>query len=261
MRIDVAFLPSLLKQPERTTCIVIDVLRATSTLVTLAARGVATVTVVPELEQAFALKLAAERDRSRPVPLLCGEVRGLPPEGFDYGNSPEEFSRLDLEGRPVVLYTSNGTRALVSASAAAAVFVGALLNRSAAVESAMRFAGDHDLDLTVICSGTDLGTAFCLEDAFCAGAFVAGCLDLDGPSPVLGDAAQTALRLYQSFAGDMREAFAVAEHGGLLATIGLGADIEFCAQQDRYATVPRVSRHQGQVIVTTPDVSTHREAT
>ena len=241
MRIDVAFLPSLLKRPQRTALIVIDVLRATSTLVTLAGSGVASVTVVPELEQAFALKLAAEGDRSLPLPLLCGEVRGLPPEGFDYGNSPEEFSRVELAGRRVVLYTSNGTRALVSASEAAAVFVGSLLNRTAAAETAVQTAQDRDLDMTMLFGHPISAPRSVSKIHSCAGALVAGCLGLEGPAPTLGDGAQTALRLYQSFAGDARAAFAAAEHGGLLATIGLGADIDFCAQLDRYAVVPRVN--------------------
>ncbi len=252
MRIDVAFLPSLLLRPERTACIVIDVLRATSTLVTLTARGVASVTVVPELDQAFALKLAAEGARSGgPVPLLCGEVRGLPPEGFDYGNSAEEFSRVELSGRQIVLYTSNGTRALVHASAAPAVFVGALLNRTAVAETAVGLARERELDLTMICSGIDLGRAYCLEDAFCAGAIVASCFRAGGPPMTLGDGAQTALRLYQSFAGDARAAFAAAEHGSLLATIGLGADLDFCAKQDIYPIAPRVERQNGRVMVRT----------
>lgn len=247
MRIDVAFLPSLLREPERAACIVIDVLRATSTLVTLAARGVSDVIVVPELEQAYAIKGAAEAVNDRP-PLLCGEVRGLPPDGFDYGNSPEEFSRADIGGRDMVLYTSNGTRALVHAAAAPVVLVGCLLNRQAVVSAAVRLAA-KDLDLALVCSGTDLGTAYCLEDAFCAGALVATCLGMGLRDLRVGDGAQTALRLYQSFGGDALAAFAAAEHGSLLGSIGLGADIEFCARQDEYDVAPLVRRKAGQIVV------------
>ncbi len=249
MRVDVAFLPSLLREPEQTACIVIDVLRATSTLVTLAGCGVPEIVVVPELEQAHALKRAAEADVLRgESPLLCGEVRGLPPEGFDYGNSPEEFSRVEIDGRGVVLFTSNGTRALVHAVSSPVVLVGALLNRTAVVQAALVLASD-DLNLTIICSGTDLGTAYCLEDAFCAGALVATCLEMGSPGLQLGDGAQTALRLYESFNGDAKSAFATAEHGGLLQRIGLGADLEFCAGEDRYNVAPRVERRNGQVVV------------
>ncbi len=251
MRIDVAFLPALLREPAQAACIVIDVLRATSSLVTLAARGVPEVVVVSELEQAFALKRAAEADFSHQTPpLLCGEVHGLPPQGFDYGNSPEEFSRVEVGGRGVVLYTSNGTRALVRAAASPVVLVGALLNRTAVVQAALGLARDV-LNLTLICSGTDLGTAYCLEDAFCAGALVATCLQLGRPGLLIGDGAQTALRLYESFDGDATSAFATAEHGGLLRRIGFGADLEFCAGQDRYNVAPRVE-HRGSRVVVLP---------
>jgi len=245
MHIETFFLPALLLQPERYVCIVIDVLRATTTLATLAAGGVADVTVVAEIEQAFALRAAGG---SKP-PLLCGEVRGLPPPGFDYGNSPVEFSRLDLAGRRVVLFTSNGTKALVRSAAAPAVFAGALVNRTAVVRAALAAASAANRDLALVCAGTDLGAAYCLEDAFCAGALAATAAALLGSAPHWGDGAQTALRLYESFGGDAAAAFAAAEHGGALARIGLAVDLEFCARSDRYAVAPRVRREGEQVIV------------
>jgi 2-phosphosulfolactate phosphatase len=244
MRLDAAFLPQLLTRPERSVCIVIDVLRATSTLVTLASRGVAEVVVVPEIEQAFDLRRAAADQ----PPLLCGEVGGLPPEGFDYGNSPVEFAELDLRARRAILFTSNGTKALVQTAAAAAIFAGALLNRSTVAEAALRaaIAGGHDLML--VCSGTDLGTSYCLEDAFCAGALAEAIVAL-APGVQLGDGAETTLRLCRSFGGDARIAFETAEHGRTLARIGLAADLDFCAQTDRYAIAPRVRRRDALVVV------------
>lgn len=246
MRIDVAFLPSLLRHPESNVCVVIDVLRATSSLVTLVAHGVPEVTVVPAIDQAFALR---EGLPAQSAPLLCGEIGGLPPEGFDYGNSAEEFSRLDLSGDNVVLFTSNGTKALVQAAAAPMVFAGAMLNRTAVSEAAIQAARSSGLDLCIVCSGTELGTAYCLEDAFCAGAVVASCLSHSGQVLGLGDGASTALRLYESFSGDAVAAFNAAEHGRLLQNIGLGPDVAFCARSDLYAVAPRVVRRDGSVIV------------
>src|SRR5579885_499462 len=133
MRIETYVLPSLLKQPERHVCVVIDVLRATSTLATLIARGVREVAVVAAIAEAFALRDAG----GEAVRLLCGEVGGLPPAGFDYGNSPEEFARLDLAGRSAVLFTSNGTKALVRVAVSPAVFAGSLLNVTAAMNAAL----------------------------------------------------------------------------------------------------------------------------
>jgi 2-phosphosulfolactate phosphatase len=238
MQIETYVLPSLLKAPERRVCIVIDVLRATSTLATLIARGVREVAVVAAIEEAFALRDAG----GEAVRLLCGEVGGLPPAGFDYGNSPEEFARLDFAGRRAVLFTSNGTKALVAVAAAPAVFAGSLLNVTAVVAAALTEARARGLDLALVCSGTELGTAFSLEDTFCAGALVAAARERLPQPPRLGDGAQMALRLYDSFGRDAEAAFATAEHGRALAALGLGADLQFCAEIDRYAVAPRVQR-------------------
>ncbi len=246
MRIDTYLLPALLKDPERHVCIVIDVLRATSTLATLIARGVREVAVVAEIAHAFALRNAGDEA----VRLLCGEIGGLPPAGFDHGNSPEEFARLELAGKCAVLFTSNGTKALVRVAAAPAVFAGSLLNVSAAVRAALAEAEARSLDLALVCSGTELGTAFSLEDTFCAGALIARARELLPAAPQIGDAAQAALRLYDSFGRDAEAAFAVAEHGRALAALGLGADLQFCAQIDRYDVAPRVQRRAELLVVT-----------
>ncbi|HLZ69983.1 MAG TPA: 2-phosphosulfolactate phosphatase [Dehalococcoidia bacterium] len=244
MRIHTSLLPALLQQPERHVCVVIDVLRATSTLATLIARGASEVAVVAEIEQAFALRAAVcELPR-----LLCGEVGGLPPQGFDHGNSPEEFARLELAGRRAVLFTSNGTKALVRVAAAPAVFAGSLLNVSAVLQAALAEARAGGLDLALVCSGTELGTAFSLEDTFCAGALIAAARESLPDAPRLDDAAQMALRLYDSFGRDAEAAFAAAEHGRALAALGLGADLRFCAEIDRYAVAPRVQR-RGELLV------------
>ena len=104
MRVDVALSPALLKGTDSSVCVVVDVLRASSSCVMMFEQGVEAVAIGANPEIAHAI-----RSQVLPEALLCGEVGGLPPEGFDYGNSPIEFSRLDLSGRQVVLATSNGT--------------------------------------------------------------------------------------------------------------------------------------------------------
>src|SRR5438067_8213769 len=115
MRISVAFVPALARQAEGSVCIVIDVLRASSTLVTMFDRGCRVVVVTPDVASARA-GIAGDR-------LLCGEQGGLPPDGFDYGNSPAEFDRLDLADREAVFCTSNGTVALCAVASAPVVLV------------------------------------------------------------------------------------------------------------------------------------------
>lgn len=240
MKIDVAPLPSALLASIRDVCIVVDVLRATSVIGTLLARGASEVEVVAEVEEAHA--------RRADGALICGERGGLPPPGFDYGNSPAEFSTLDLAGRRVVLCTSNGTKALLHVADAPAVFAGALLNSAAVVAAALRAARAGGHGLTVVCAGTNLGAAFSLEDFFCAGALVAAAL-IDAPDAELGDGAQAALHAYTGFDRDARAAFAAAQHGRALAVLGLAADLAFCAQTDLYDLAPRAQRRGGRLVL------------
>jgi len=118
MKIDVALLPGQRFDPERSVCVVVDVLRASSSIVTLLERGATHVVAAKDTNEARQLH------QRLPDHLLCGEEHGLPPEGFDYGNSPSEFSRLDLSGRPVILATSNGTRILAALADAPVLLVG-----------------------------------------------------------------------------------------------------------------------------------------
>ena len=133
MRLDVAFLPRLLRRPESSVCLLIDVLRASSSIVTLFARGAEEVVVAGSTAAARRIA-AAEPGRY----LLCGEVFGLAPPGFDYGNSPSEFAELDMRGRRIILSTTNGTKALRRLAASPVVIVGALLNATAAVRDPPR---------------------------------------------------------------------------------------------------------------------------
>lgn len=248
MRIEVAFVPSLASDVEAKVCVVVDVLRATSTLVVLVERGVREVVVCGTLAE-------ARRTARRTGHLLCGEVNSLPPPDFDHGNSPSEFAALDLSGRSAVLYTTNGTRALRHVGDAQAVLVGALLNREAAAAAALREATGTDRDIAVICAGTGHGRRFSLEDAFVAGALVdslrarAGAA---GPRPRLSDDAQAALRLYRAYRGRALACFRQADHGRSLLELGLGHDLEFCARSDVSTAVPRLQRGEDGLLRVVP---------
>src|SRR6478736_53350 len=105
--VDVAVLPSAVLEVERKVAIVVDALRASSTIIAMFEAGDGAVVVAADPDDAFAI-VGEERERY----LICGESGGLPPAGFDYGNSPRQIAALDLAGRMIVLSTSNGTRAL-----------------------------------------------------------------------------------------------------------------------------------------------------
>jgi len=234
MDIDVAFLPRDVLEPDTSVCIVIDALRATSTIATVLARGARQVVVAGTIDEARRLKAAM------PDALLCGEVGGLPPEGFDHGNSPVEFEGLELADRQLILATSNGTRALSGLRAARAVFTGSLLNLTACARLTALVATAQG-SLTVVCSGTELGTKFSLEDTVVAGAFVERTMTAaEGGRTVLSDGATAALRLWRGYADRPRAAFDEAAHGRALAGIGMAADLDRGAEIDRYGVVPRL---------------------
>jgi 2-phosphosulfolactate phosphatase len=146
--VDVALVPSLLPAAPlvrcRTICVVVDVVRATTTLCVQFERGCQRVYVAGSIEGArtAAQTLAREAATSaRPAPLLAGEVRSVAPPGFDYGNSPAEFGGLDLANRDVVFATTNGTRALHACLGSAATLAGSLRNATAVASAAVALAG------------------------------------------------------------------------------------------------------------------------
>jgi 2-phosphosulfolactate phosphatase len=208
-------------------------------------RGVSEVVVCATVEEARRIA-AAEPDRY----LLCGEEGGLPPDGFDYGNSPSEFATIDLHGRRAILATSNGTAALTRAADGAAVFVASLLNVSAAAAAAVREAEDGGHHVSVVCAGRDYGRYFGMEDSFCAGALVERMLSSCSQRPRLWNDATAALRLYRSYRGSALAALNEADHARSLIDVGLGHDIEFCARMDVSTLVPRLARDDaGRLVI------------
>lgn len=235
MRLEVAFTPALLPEPGGRLCIVIDLLRLTSTLAVMFARGLEEALVAETVEEARRLGAA------RPDWLLCGEEGGFPPYGFDYGNSPSEFAGLDLRGKRAAVVTTNGTPALSRAAECPAVLAGSLLNITAAVECALAEARALGLDLALLCAGNSRGRYFSLEDAFCAGAMVEE-LSSREPALTLWSSATAALRLYRSYGGSAEEVFRESDHGAALVQLGLGRDLAFCSERDRFDAVPRLLR-------------------
>jgi 2-phosphosulfolactate phosphatase len=236
MKLDVAFLPSLLREPARSVCVVVDVLRASSSLVVLLERGVEEVLLAGSIGEARRLA------RGRPQYLLCGERGGLPPPGFHYGNSPVEFAGLELAGRRAILCTSNGTRAMARAAAAPLVLVGALLNATAVGRVAAEAAAARGLGVAVVCAGDEGGTAFSLEDALGAGAIVDAIVGLGREAPRLGlsDAALAALALYRAHQAQEQAALRGTSHARDLEALGFGDDLSFCARRDAFAVVPHL---------------------
>ena len=223
--IDVVFTPDLLPFSDLTgkTVVVADILRATTTITFAMANGATVITPVLTPEDAFRLSA------NQPKALIGGERGGMKVDGFNLGNSPREYTEAVVSDRQIVLTTTNGTRTLQACRAADRVLVGSFLNLRAVINQLT----DVEEELVLACSGREGG--FCTEDTVFAGACVAA---LGGTQ--LTDAAETAKILYQTHRDDLLEMLRNCYHGQSLAGIGLGEDLEFCAQIDLVDTVPHL---------------------
>jgi 2-phosphosulfolactate phosphatase len=246
VRLDVVPVPALLTDLSNQVCIVVDVLRASSSIVTMLERGAQEVLVAPTVKEARRLH------RELPGYLLCGEEGGLPPPGFDHGNSPSEFDALDLTGQRIILCTSNGTRAILAAAGAPVVLVGCLLNATAVASAARREATALGLSIAVVCAGEEGGSTYAGEDTLGAGAIVDAVVDLRRRQPMaaeLTDDARAALEHYRGQRGREQTALHETAHGRDLLALGLARDLAFCARRDRFAAVPRLHRGEGDRLV------------
>ena len=219
MNVAVAFTPS--EAVAAPVGIVVDVLRATSTIAQALASGWPRVLCAPGIEEARAVREQIGEG------LLGGERLGVRIDGFDVGASPREF--LDGGDVPLIFTTTNGTRAiLTAASSCERVLLGSLLNLDA-VAAAARESGE---DVVIVCAG--FSGSFALDDAYCAGRFLQL---LEGDR---NDAAKASELIARSFT-DPYEGLTARTYG----PPGLDEDIRFCAQENVLDVVPRFTRMVG----------------
>jgi 2-phosphosulfolactate phosphatase len=207
-----------------TACVVFDVLRATSTLVTALHNGASAIIPVSEISEAMDI------GKKRPDVLLGGERNGVKirtAEGeFDFGNSPREYMPEKVQGKTIVSTTTNGTRALRACEHAKMVLAGSFLNLGATA----KFLREQNFEnVLLVCAGTRENTA--LEDVLAAGALSE--ILLAGGTAELSDSAQIALAVFRQAKGDLAGAIAKSENAQrLLAISDLREDVEFCLQRD-----------------------------
>ena len=219
MRVHVAFVPN--EAASAPVGIVIDVLRATSTIAQALAAGYQRVLCVPELEHARSLR--AELPNS----VVGGERDAVVIEGFDVGASPREF--LERRAETLILSTTNGTRSIVTAAERCdEVLLGSLLNLDALV-STVRERGE---DVAIVCAGYK--GAFALDDAYCAGRVVQL---LDGERTDAAVAAETIAAAYPTSLDGL--------NARTYGPPGLEEDIIFCARESVLDVIPRFSRMVG----------------
>ncbi len=225
MLIDVKIIPSAVRSDadlRGKTVVVIDTLRATSTIVQALRSGAREVIPTDDIEDAVATarRLGSERT------LLCGERNSVRIEGFDLGNSPLEYTADVVDGKSLVMVTTNGTVALRRSMVADRVFCGALVNAGALARTIQELGVD---ELTIICAGT-YGN-FSLDDVYGAGGVIERIESLGGV-PTLTDGAAAARMLYREIASDLHGAMRATGHGRTLLKLGFDADVEFCSRLD-----------------------------
>jgi 2-phosphosulfolactate phosphatase len=217
MAVDVVFTPAAASPAE--VGVVVDVIRATSTIAQALASGYERVLCCAELEDARALRAEI------PDSLLGGERQAVRVEGFDVGASPREF--LEARASTLILSTTNGTRAILeTARRCDRVLLGSLLNLSAGAAA----AGTGDV--SIVCAGYQGG--FALDDVYCAGRIV----------PLVGGERTHAA----SASALLANAFPDALSGLNARTYGppgLEADIAYCAQVDLFGGVPALTGVEG----------------
>jgi 2-phosphosulfolactate phosphatase len=236
--------------------VVIDVLRAATTVATALSNGARAVHPFASVEETA--RRGAEMDRESVR--MAGERRMVRIPGFDFGNSPLEFTRDAIAGRSVLYTTTNGTAALLATHGARECLFASFVNVSATIEAVYRSAG-AGTDVTVICAGTDRRVA--LEDAVCAGRIVRSLVERDqelalhalhsqqdgsGDSPrpfgnaQLSDAANIVRTIEQRYVSAVTALADDATHARALSAAGFGADVEFCLGLD---TVPVAVAYKG----------------
>jgi 2-phosphosulfolactate phosphatase len=207
------------------TAVVIDVVRASTTIVAALAGGARAVVPVGSPDDARARGLAWP---DGPV-LVGGERGGSPPPGFDCGNSPAEYTPARVAGRTVVFTTTNGTRALLAVGNARRIAVAGFVNAAAVT----RWVDAERGDVLLVCAG-ERGR-FCLEDAVCAGLLATR---LERHCGILSDAARAARTLWHRYADDLEAMLAEAAWAQALVAQGRGGDLPLCVALDAYDVVP-----------------------
>ena len=223
-------------------CVVIDILRATTTIAHAVATGAEA--VLPCLEVAEAREQASKLSHDRV--LLGGERNGVRINGFNLGNSPSEYQTDQLKGATVCFTTTNGTRAMMRCVGAERVIIGAFVNLSVVNREITKLN-----QAELICAGTR--GQITREDVLFAGAVVAQQLRLD-PSLETNDAGRLALDAWQAISGDglsveqLSRELAESQGGRNLTAIGMDADIDAAARMDAVDALPELRMSDWQII-------------
>ncbi len=226
-RVEVCLSPALFEHyhsQKDTTVVVIDVFRATSAICTAFAHGIKEIRPVASLDEA--------REYQRQGYIGAAERNGEIVDGFELGNSPFSYMKDELKGKPVVLTTTNGTKAIsVAKSHAKNLIIGSFLNLSA-VTNYLKSNQQHVL---LLCAGWK--DRFNLEDTLFAGAVVNQLMN-SAEFSAYSDSAIAAAQLFKNADSNLEGFLENSSHRNRLARLNLKKDISFCLKMDEYSVLP-----------------------
>ena len=172
--------------------------------------------------------------RQKGTCLLAGERKSLKIDGFDFGNSPFDFSEEKVSGRQIIMTTTNGTVAIKSTEGAFRTLIGSFINAAAVCEQAQKY----EKNVLIVCAGTE--RQFSLEDALCAGLMVE-ILQTGNAETILSDSAYAALLMYSQTRDSLTAVAIHSRNGVRLYELGREDDVEYCLRIDTIDIVPEYS--------------------
>jgi 2-phosphosulfolactate phosphatase len=251
VRFEVCFLPSEATRQPPPVAVLIDVIRASTTIVTLLERGCPEVLLATHAERG---RLAELRERLGPALVCAEDPQGTTTAGADLGPSPALLRDLDLAGRRVILCTANGTRAveLLRETGVERAFIGCLRNGPAVMEAAVRLAARLDRSVSVVCAGREACRIPALDDTVAAAALVlhgeAAARAL-GRVPVLLESVRIAGHARAAFPS-ARVALEQSATAEALRRVGSAADVAFCAEESVSRVVPAIAFDARRSVIT-----------
>lgn len=207
--------------------VVIDVLRATSTIVTALNNGAKEIIPVASIE--FAVKVSGGMFGGHT--LLGGERNTKKIEGFALGNSPFEYIKEVVEGKSIVFYTTNGTKSIAKAKYSDSLITCSFLN----IGAVAKYILSNRSDVEVVCAGRN--NYFSIEDSICAGMLISE-LKKSVVDVLLNDSGQAALTLFEKYGDNLPQALKNSDHGKILIDNGFEKDIDYCCQKDLFDIIP-----------------------
>lgn len=209
---------------------VIDVLRASTSIAVALGNGAKA--VLPFTSADEAISRAKNLDRASLV--LAGEKDMFPISGFDLGNSPQDFSADAVDGKTVLLTTTNGTKTLLMLQGASDIVIASYVNFGA-MNAMLRAAARANTDITIVCAGRE--GHFSLEDAACAGRYTRAVTE-KLESTTKNDAAQACALIDRKYGDNIQKIFEDSVHGKALIEAGFGDDLVAAAALDSCPVVP-----------------------